>query len=771
MMRPYFKLKLLSIILVLLFVCAGGLLFFSPKPPLLTGLSFSTAVYDDQQHLLRLTLSHDDKYRLFTPLSEIAPQVISTTLLQEDQYFRRHYGINPFAMLKAGWQTYVLKSRRLGASTISMQVARIRFAINSKTFSGKIAQILRALQLERHYSKDEILEAYLNLAPYGNNIEGIGAASLIYFAKSISKVNLPEALTLSIIPQNPTKRTPTNKNLKEIRNKLFKRWLEQHPEDKTQQARIDLPLEMQTLHSLPFIAPHFVNSVLNKVVSTKPQDITTTLDLRLQAILRRITAHYLARKKNLGVTNAAVMLVDTRDMSVKGLVGSANFFNPAISGQINGSETKRSPGSTLKPFIYGLALDQGLIHPNTVLKDVPHSFGGYNPENFDYDFMGPIKAKDALVLSRNIPAIYLASQLHSPNLYQLLEEAEVSNLKSESYYGLALTLGGAELTMKELTTLYATLVNDGLWYPLRMRKDEPRLPGKRLLSPEASFLVLDMLKETARPEFISTQQTLPVAWKTGTSSGYRDAWSVGAFGPYVLTVWIGNFDNKANPAFVGKNIAAPLFFELIDAIKHERGPLVNLEKRPEQLHLTHIEVCKASGMLPTRYCQNTEMTWFIPGKSPIKTDRIYREIAIDSKTGLRTCHVNENTRFEIYEFWPSDLLKIFKQAGIQRPTPPPYEANCSLMANNGLHPQITSPQAELSYILRANAPQKTEIPLTAVTDADVKTLYWFINETYLAKTPADQPLLWKPKAGKFVVRVLDDHGLSDARDIVIQMDG
>lgn len=495
------------------------------------------------------------------------------------------------------------------------------------------------------------------------------------------------------------------------------------------------------------------------------------MDSRLQAILKRITNQYLQRKKTLGAYNAAVLLVDTRDMSVKGLVGSADFFNREIGGQINGSDIKRSPGSTLKPFIYGLALDQGLIHPNTVLKDVPRSFGSYNPENFDYDFMGPIKAKDALVLSRNIPAIYLESQLNKPNLHQLLEKAQVSELRSESYYGLALSLGGVELTMKELASLYAMLSNDGRWYPLRTRKDEPTNSGQQLLSPEASYLVLDMLKNTLRPELqgLGSNNT-QVAWKTGTSSGYRDAWSVGIFGPYVLTVWLGNFDNQSNPAFVGKNLAAPLFFELIDAIRHERGPLPSVEKRPETMHLARVEVCKASGMLPTRYCQDKEMTWFIPGKSPIKTDSIYREVGIDKNTGLRTCHFNENTRFEIFEFWPSDLLKIFKQAGIQRRVPPAFEPGCNLTPTNfGLSPQITSPQTDLSYIVRANSAQKAEIPLSAVTDADVAAVYWFINEAYLAKTKPDEPFLWQAKPGKFVIRVVDDHGRADARDINIEM--
>lgn len=760
-----------SIILVLLFVCSYLILFFMPVPALLKGLNYSTAVYDDKHRLLRLTLNKDEKFRLFTPLSQISPQLIEATLLQEDQYFRRHYGVNPLALFRAVWHTYAAKSRRIGASTITMQLARIRCGIHSKNISGKLMQIVRAVQFELHYSKDEILEAYLNLAPYGGNIEGVGAASLIYFNVPADKLSLPQALTLSIIPQNPGKRTPDNQQLTRIREHLFTRWLLKHPEDHSKKELFHLPIVMQRINQLPFAAPHFVQMILGDT-NTHQKSLETTLDGRTQHIIERIARHYIARKKQLAVHNTAVLLLDTRDMGIKGLLGSADFFNKHISGQINGVDIKRSPGSTLKPFIYGLALDQGLIHPNTMLKDVPHSFNGYNPENFDYDFMGPVKAKDALTLSRNIPAIYLANLLVNPSLHQLLEQAQVSYLKPESYYGLSLSLGGIELTMRELVGLYAMLVNDGVWYPINSLKNHKKQQGRRLLSREASFLVLDMLENKAKHEaYQHNLNNLPISWKTGTSSGYRDAWTVGSFGPYVLAVWIGNFDNSANPAFIGKNIAAPLFFELADAIKHEYGPITALQKHPEQMNLEQVSVCSVSGLLPTRHCPNTELTWFIPGKSPIKTDTIFREVAINSLTGLRTCHINDHTRFEVFEFWPSDILSIFKKAGIQRHTPPFFEPDCALSANNGLAPQITSPQTGLRYVLRLNSAAHNKIPLTAVTDAGIQYVYWFANEQFIAKSKSNEPFLWQAKPGRFVIRAVDEHGLADARDINIEVNG
>lgn len=760
--------RLLSIAFGVLFVSIVVLLFFMPKPTLLEGMSFSTMIDDDTHHLLRLTLNQDDKYRVFVPLSAISPTLVETTLLKEDHYFHQHYGINPIAMFKAVWQTYVLHGRRLGASTLTMQVARLRFGLYSKTVKGKLMQIMRAIQLERYYSKSAILEAYFNLVPYGHNIEGVGAASLIYFNQQASEVTLPEALALSVIPQHPAKRTPNQNNdvLRDSRQTLFAHWLALHPTDRDKQSLMDLPLQMRSLSQLPYRAPHAVNRLL-KVDQARSQSIGASINLSLQTVLERVIRRYIQQHQRLGVSNAAVMLVDARNMEVKAAVGSVDFFNRTIQGQMNGTDMKRSPGSTLKPFIYGLALDQGLIHPNTVLKDVPHRFGAYNPENFDGDFLGPVTAKDALVFSRNIPAIDLANQLKHPDLYTLLEQAQVSRLRPASFYGLSLALGGAELSMRELVSLYAMLVNDGVWRPLRDRVDDPISSGRQLLSPEASFLVLEMLKETPKPAVASSIQT-PVSWKTGTSSGYRDAWTVGNAGPYVLAVWIGHFNRQSNPAFVGKEIAAPLWFELLEAIQREKGTLPVLEKHPERLNLTRIAVCKASGMLPTRFCPDTVETWFIPGKSPIKSDTVFREVAIDPKTGWRTCHIDEHTRFEIDEFWSTDLLAIFKQAGIKRHTPPPYMPGCAISAFAASSPLITSPQSSLEYVVSQHSASEKRIPFTAVVDADVKTIYWFLNHTYLGQSKPQDPLLWPAKVGRYVVRVVDDHGLADAHDLVVR---
>ena len=243
---------------------------------------------------------------------------------------------------------------------------------------------------------------------------------------------------------------------------------------------------------------------------------------------------------------------------------------------------------------------------------------------------------------------------------------------------------------------------------------------------------------------------------------------MGVFGPYVLATWVGNFSGKTNTAYVGATVAAPLFFQIVNAVARDRGPLPSILPNPATLNLTRVMVCEASGMLPTPYCPNQQETWFIPGKSPIKTDTVYREIAINSLTGLRTCHFDANTRWQVYEFWSSDILRIFAQAGMQRSLPPPFEAGCSLFETTvGVPPVILSPRANVTYSLRLNQPPQT-IMLDASADADVRKLYWFINNELLGTATLDQPLAWQAKAGRYHLRVVDDHGRSSSRELIIE---
>lgn len=745
--------------------------------------SFSQAVYDRNGKLLRLTLSRDEKYRLWLPLTSISPVLVKATLLHEDKWFRFHPGVSPTAFARAVWHTYIKGDRKVGGSTITMQLARIRYGINSRTITGKATQILAALWLELLYSKNEILEAYLNLVPYGLNIEGAGAASLIYFHKNADRLTLADAITLSVIPQSPARRMShkagegisPRQGLEQARKALFAKWVSKNPKDDEQKSLIDLPIILHSPSDLPFLAPHFANEVLE----SDPFDpvLQTTLDLSLQKVIERHTRQYIASKQSLGITNAAVLLVDHRTMEVKASLGSVDFFNSKIQGQVNGVRAKRSPGSALKPFIYGLGIEQGIIHPLTMLKDAPMSFGAYNPENFDNEFVGPVKARDALIKSRNIPAVDIASKLAPPGLHGFLLKAGITRMRDESFYGMSLALGSSEMTTEELVRFYSMLANGGMFKPIRLFKGERDEEGLSLLSREASFLVLDMLASNPPPyqgyRTDWVRDPHQVSWKTGTSFGFRDAWSVGIAGPYVLAVWIGNFDGEGNPSFIGREAAAPLFFEIVDSLRSQDPEVGSFRRKgPFDLNVTKVEVCSLSGKLPGPACPQTTATWFIPGRSPIETCDIHRKISVNIRTGLRACTDGApGSRYAVYEFWPSDLLAIFRQTGIPRRVPPPYEPGCRMEETSakGAGPRITSPREGVVYSLRATSLDRERVPLTAVTDADTLTVHWFVNEEYVGKSPSGKPFFWTPRPGKFVVRAVDDKGRAAARNIMTRV--
>jgi penicillin-binding protein 1C len=742
--------------LALLGMTAGMIWLFLPKLPLLDGVSFSQCVRDRNGELLRVTLTSDQKFRIWTPLREIAPDLVDATLQYEDKYFARHPGVNPIALARSGFGV-VRGGARTGASTITMQVARLRFHLQTRTPFGKLRQIVRALELERHYSKSQILEAYLNLAPYGRNIEGIGAASQIYFGKAPAHLTRPESISLSVIPQSPTRRALHADRDNRSLNVAQGNWYDRANPGENPSAR-EFSARAETERT--FFAPHFVQQVLTTANSRDA--IVTTLDLEKQRLLERRITDYIRTNRNRGFQNAAAMLVDVRSMDVLAQVGSADFFNATIEGQVDGTRSPRSPGSTLKPFVYALALDQGLIHPLSILADAPRSFGDYNPENFDRDFLGPIRACDALARSRNLPAVGLASQLANPTLYEFLRGAGVSLPRSEPLYGLALPLGGAEIKMEDLVRLYAALANNGELRPLRRKKsDSTSAHGHRLLTPEAAFLTLEMLN-VPRPEigYVDSSNATPVFWKTGTSHGFHDAWSIAVFNHYVLAVWIGNFDGKPNPGFIGRAAAAPLLFQMIDALRASWPEPNDPHRPPANANLKRVEFCAVSGDLPGKNCTHRVEGWFIPGISPIKTCDVHQEVLVDVATGLRV-PVDDGTRLlrrEVYEFWPSDLLRLFERAGLPRRSPPPFlpGTESELTARSGNPPKIISPAEGNATVVDTSS----DIPLRAKTDADVREIYWFANKSFIGKSQAAQMLSWKSSRGSYQLIALDDHGRS-----------
>jgi len=772
-----------KLIIISTLLMMSGILYvhYAPKPPLSSFYTNSTAIYARHGELLRLTLATDQQYRVWTPLADIPNSVQQATLLYEDLWFYRHLGVNPFALSRSVWMTYG-KEARQGASTITMQVARQLYDINSRTIGGKLWQIAAAYWLELRYSKQDILEAYLNIAPYSGNISGVAAASLIFFHKPVSELSLTESLALAVIPQNPVRRAPTRQlppALLDARQRLWQRWLKKYPQDKRYAADFALPLAVNARADKPFLAPHLTNWLLKHY--PEQRSIKSSIDLPVQKNTKQLVDNYITQNRSAGIRNAAVLLLDTNTMQVNALVGSADFWDKRISGQVNGVFAKRSPGSTLKPFVYALALDQGLVHPRTVLADTPTSFGAFNPENFDGRFIGPVTVQDALVRSRNIPALTVAAKLSSPSLYGFLKQSGVSGLNTEEHYGLSLTLGSGEVTMEELAKLYAMLANRGVLRSVKYLADCPMTasplkdwqscaqetePPLALLSDAAAFITLDMLTNNIRPD--SKRRAKPkVAWKTGTSWGFKDAWTVGVVGHYVLVVWVGNFDNTGNTAFVGIQTAAPLFFTIVDSMRTQHL-LRGLENEPAipPANVREIDVCAASGELPNEDCPTLAKTWFIPTKSPIKTSTLHRAVYFDNDSGAVVCKDQPNSRKEVYEFWSSEMYKLFLEAGMPRRQPPVLPSCYDALTAGADIPEIVSPSMAGTYTLRASKP--STIGLRA-NSRNGKDIFWFANKSFIGKTSASETFSWLPSyGGTYLIRAVDSVGNADSRQITVE---
>ncbi|MBQ3060152.1 MAG: penicillin-binding protein 1C [Desulfovibrio sp.] len=757
---------MLTALLSCVCLCLWLILVLTPCPHPLDGRAFSRCITDRHGELLRLSLTPDQKYRIRISLEEIPPEALAAILEYEDRYFWLHPGVNPLSLLR-GAAGMASGGRRMGGSTITMQVARLAYGLKTGSLSDKFRQIWLALHMERHYSKAEILEAYFNLAPYGGNVEGLAAAALIYFHKSASRLNREESAALMLVPQNPVVRRPSSRNTAFL-EAARRQW---HGRGEYAPLRVFSPAE------LPFAAPHVCAELLARCTQSDPTELRSTLDFALQRRLESEISRYTARHAAYGLNNAAALLVHWPSMEVRALAGSACFHDATIDGQVDGTRARRSPGSTLKPFIYALGLDQGLIHPQTLLADTPRSFAGYDPENFDRSFRGPVSATAALRASRNVPALSLAARLAHPDLYDFLRRADVRFLSGREHYGLSLVLGGAEMSMREMAALYAMLANGGVWRPLKLSELDAAGrqgsdgEGRTLLSPEAAFVCLKMLEENTPDRLVHSHggAVLPLRFKTGTSNGFRDAWAAGIFGPYVLVVWMGNFDNTANPLLVGGLAAAPLFTDVARSLAAAQAMRDMLGTPRPGLNLEEVEVCTATGDLDISLCSDTVMTWYIPGVSPLRPSGIFRRIHVDRLTGLRACAPEAGrTEERIWEFWPSDLAAMFTLAGRPKAPPPPFEEACRGQNPQGRPPVIMQPKEGLTFHASLARGGQAQVSLMAHADSDAGRLRWFVNRRYAGESDAGAPLVVQAAPGFLHVLVVDSAGRAAARVIEVR---
>jgi penicillin-binding protein 1C len=539
---------------------ATGIWIVSLGPlPLAQAHQVSTTVVDRNGKLLRAYAMADGRWRLPADArTGVDPGYLKLLLAYEDRRFRSHSGVDPLALGRAALQLVTRGHIVSGGSTITMQLARLMEPRRERSVYAKLRQMVRAIELEQQLSKDQILDLYLALAPFGGNLEGVRAASIGYFGKEPKRLSLAEQALLVALPQSPETRRLDRypETARVARDRVLDRMVEERVislEDAVQAKAVAVP---RLRKPMPILAPHSADQAVANVKDSPV--IALTLDASLQKVLEALARD---RAAALGPDiSVAMIAIDNESGDVLARVGSPDYFDERRAGQVDMTRAVRSPGSTLKPFIYGLAFEDGFVHPESLIDDRPIRFGSYAPENFDMTFQGTVPVRKALQLSLNVPAIELLDRVGASRLSSRLKQAGASLvLPKDEVPGLAMGLGGIGVSLQDLVQLYSGIARLGSTKPLReiVWKDDVREP-LRLMDQVAAWQVGNVLMGTPPPENAARNR---IAFKTGTSYGYRDAWSVGFDGRITIGVWVGRPDGAPVPGLVGRTAAAPILFD------------------------------------------------------------------------------------------------------------------------------------------------------------------------------------------------------------------
>ena len=759
----------------------------------------SQIVLDRNGEWLRVFLADDGMWR-FSRGEVTSPLLHQAILTSEDRWFYYHYGINPVSIVTALYDNLKAGEVVRGGSTLTMQLARL-MEPKARNIPNKLIEMFRALQLENAYSKSEILKFYFNMLPYGGNIVGTAAASRFYFNKPQHALSLGEAALLAAIPNAPERLRPDRfpENARKAREKVLNRLLarQQIAEQHWQEA-VQEPIPNKR-HLLPFKAPHLSRMLVKHAKSTTDGRIYTTIDAKVQETAVRILSEYLMdaeRKPNLrgshSTSTGAIIVMDTQNRHVLAMVGSHDFFDREALGQVNGTLAPRSPGSALKPFVYALAMEEGLITPETLLFDVPVTYAGYTPVNYDGKYNGYVTARQALARSLNIPAVNLNARLKSATLHAFLKQAGISTLAPAQKYGLSMVLGGCEVNLLELTTLYAGLANMGEFGPYQLTKKTENY-SKRLLRKETSFIITEMLTNSQlptntvkNPEAFERTMNLPkIAWKTGTSYGHRDAWCIGYSPTLTIGVWLGNFNGKGTPMLSGTDAASPILFALFTALTGQDTH--RWFTKPESLKTR--QVCTLSGAPVSSHCPAHKEDVYIPGISSVAVCTIHKRIYVNEATGYSLCshcrnlstsdrrkehdsHFTTETSLNdaqtrIFEEWPADAATWLAENGFAISVLPEHNPLCTgTIAGNA--PVILSPAEDTIYYIREGVPlENQKIRLTASASSRTQDLFWFLDGELIFRGNAGEEYWLTPARGKHVLTCVDAEGRSATRPLHI----
>ncbi|MEJ2104394.1 MAG: transglycosylase domain-containing protein [Ignavibacteriaceae bacterium] len=679
--------------------------------PLPDKIEFSKEIHAKDGTLLTAYLTKDDKWRMRTELDKVSPDLIKAVIEKEDSWFYWHIGINPVSVVRALYQNIFNGKIESGASTITMQVARL-LEPKKRTYLNKFVEMFRALQLEVKYSKKEILELYLSLLPFGGNIEGVKSASYIYFNRTPDKLSLAQSITLTVIPNDPNvfRLDRSNEELLSKRNYWIKKFNSKNIFSKPDlNDALDDPTE-NNRNAIPVLAPHFSQFVKDNFDG---DIINTTLDLSKQQIAETILLRHVRKVFYKGITNGAVLVIDNKNSSIVSYCGSADFYDAGSFGQVNGVTATRSPGSTLKAALYAYAFDEGNLTPQMKIEDIPTDFHGYQPENYDLKFYGNVSAEFALVNSLNIPAVKLLERTGLNNFTNFLASSGFNQIQ--------------------------------------------KVEGKQIFSEASSYMVAQILSGINRSDIVnlSSYSKLPkFAWKTGTSYGKRDAWAIGFNPNYTIGVWMGNFNGVGSPNLSGAEVAVPVLFDLFNAIDYNSD--VKWFDIPEEL-LTR-KVCAESGLIPTQYCKNVVTDYAIKNRSTNDFCDIHKPIYVDNDETIQyctSCLPNSNCKKVVYPVYSPELTIWLSQNKKDSHSPPQHNPECTAKFAQG-GPKILSPSEDYEYFIEKNSGQ--EILLLAASDSRVKTQYWYVNDKYFRKCKPGDKVFFKPDDGQLKITCLDDKG-------------
>ena len=659
----------------------------------------SVRILDKNGVLLREVLSEQDGRGRWCGLHEVAPSVIHAVIATEDSRFSSHPGVDPIALARAMMQN--IRAGRIvsGGSTITMQVIR-NVSHSDRTLMEKIREAWYALRLARMMTKEEILVQYLNRVPFGNQLYGIDAAARTYFGKPALQLSLAEASLLAAIPNSPALNEPYKhpERVRERQLYVLARMksegfiTEEESERAGHEPLVIVPRTAQ------FKAPHFTTMILHQLTPeqrSSVSEVATTLDHSVQKSVELLLSAHIARLKKHNVTNGAAVVINNRTHSLVALVGSKDFFDTVSQGQVNGALALRQPGSTLKPFTYGLALENGMT-ASELLADIPRSNGNsdvdFLPENYDKKYHGPVRMRIALACSYNVPAVRTLEQFGEEALLEKLHEAGFASLvQPSSFYGVGLTLGNGEVTLLELANAYSSLANSGSYNSLRLIDSMRSVaglsaifrlgdssfailpaPGQRqVFPPQVTYILIDILSDAqARaPAFgVNSSLSLPFACaaKTGTSKDYKDNWTVGFTPDFTVAVWVGNFDATPMKLVSGITGAAPLFRDIM-LFLHQSSTTPVEFSRPDGI--ADARVCPRSGMLVGKDCPGEVQELFIEGTQPREVCTVHRKFKVDVRNGLLATRATpkEFLTEKTYESFPPIFDSWADKEGIARP--------------------------------------------------------------------------------------------------------